>query len=689
MTQSIEHLKKLLFDDEARALSEVEKRLAASEVELRAGAQERLEFGQRLDSVFARAGTEERFKAAIAGVLDKALRQAETDRHAELSEAVAPLIVRTIRTEIHNSRDELVDALYPITGRMVKAYVASAIADLASQINRSVEQNPVMLRLRSVFTGKSVAELALAQTPLQVAELFLIRRGTGELIGHWQKLDTFSAPEAAATDDHVISGVLAAINEFAHEALAAGDGTLREIDIGNERIFLRASPLYLLAARCTGMPPPGCKKLMDEAFLTVLERMKSAAGETKEIAATPAASELDGLAETISNRIGGTKRKRRFGPAKVILLSLLLLLTAWFGYHAIDHILMQRTQSSAEQVVTAMPETDGYPLSVKAGPFGRSLDVGGLLPTKETKQDLLENLKSALPNVTIVERLTPLPEAGQLISTTIDRKTIAAAIERTKDSLILANQELPQLAEVLDRSKGARVSELSALTREAVTQIENSKQTFHRNIDAQTTLAAQLSQAADTLAALTSAQPSIAQQTELATPDTLAQGARQLEQAANRLSTVTTALLQAELIRANLPKPAPPPPPPAPKLSAFERLTLWTRTNAVFFSDGLTYRSQTEAGQTLDALTSLMNETDAFLRVIGYTDTKGALSQNETLSENCATKVLEALRQRGISQDRMIAIGRQDAKMISPVVGEQSPNRRVEFEIGFASEASR
>ena len=680
MTQSIERLKELLFDNEARVLSDVEKRIAASELE-------RQEFAQRLDSVFARAGTEDRFKAAIAGVLDKALLQAETERHAELSEAVAPLIVRTIRTEIHNSRDELVDALYPITGRMVKAYVASAIADLASQINRSVEQNPVMLRVRSVFTGKSVAELALAQTPLQVAELFLIRRGTGELIGHWQKPDAFSAQQATATDDHVISGVLAAINEFAHEALAAGDGTLREIDIGNERIFLRASPLYLLAARCTGMPPPGCKKMMDDAFLTVLERMKPASGEAMEIAATPAASELDGLAETITTQVGGTKRKRRFGPAKVIFVGLLLLLAGWFSYHGINQFLTQRTQSSAEQVIAALQETDGYPIAVKAGPFGRSLEVGGLLPTKETKEELLADLKRALPNVTVAERLTPLPEAGQLISATIDRKTIAAAIERTRDSLAQANQDLPQLAQVLDGDSGMRVSEISGLVSNATEQIESRSQTFHRSRTAQSELATRLSQAADDLSALANTEPSAAQKTDLIEPETLTQGARQLEQAATRLSTVTTAMLQAELIRANLPKPAPPPK-PVPQLSAFDRLSLWTRANAVFFSDGLAYRSETQAARTLDALADLMNKTDASLRVIGYTDTKGALSRNETLSQNRADKVVDSLRQRGVPASRMIAIGRQNAKIISPIVGEQSPNRRVEFELGFASEAA-
>jgi hypothetical protein len=78
MAQDVSKLKELLFDSESRALSDLSR---------------------RMDLVFERAGSHERFTASVAGVLDDALRQAEVDRHAELSQAIAPLIVKTIKTE--------------------------------------------------------------------------------------------------------------------------------------------------------------------------------------------------------------------------------------------------------------------------------------------------------------------------------------------------------------------------------------------------------------------------------------------------------------------------------------------------------------------------------------------------------------------------------------------------------------
>jgi hypothetical protein len=142
MAQDVSKLKELLFESESRALSDL---------------------SQRMDLVFERAGSHERFTASVAGVLDDALRQAEVDRHTELSQAIAPLIVKTIKTEIRGSQDELAEALYPAMGRMVKAYVASAVRDLMDDINRRLESNAFMLRVRSVLTRRPVAELAFAE----------------------------------------------------------------------------------------------------------------------------------------------------------------------------------------------------------------------------------------------------------------------------------------------------------------------------------------------------------------------------------------------------------------------------------------------------------------------------------------------------------------------------------------------
>ena len=100
MSQSVDKLKQLLFEPESEAIAALTA---------------------RIESVFDRAGTNDRFQSSVAKVLDGALREAEVARHDEMATAIAPLIVKTVKTEITNSTDDLVEALYPATGRMVES----------------------------------------------------------------------------------------------------------------------------------------------------------------------------------------------------------------------------------------------------------------------------------------------------------------------------------------------------------------------------------------------------------------------------------------------------------------------------------------------------------------------------------------------------------------------------------------
>ena len=92
----------------------------------------------RLDSIETQArrvdayvGDKSRLEAAVADILVEAFHKAEVTRHKELASAVAPLVVAAIQSEIRNSKDMMVEALYPITGRLVTAAVANAFRDLA------------------------------------------------------------------------------------------------------------------------------------------------------------------------------------------------------------------------------------------------------------------------------------------------------------------------------------------------------------------------------------------------------------------------------------------------------------------------------------------------------------------------------------------------------------------------------
>ncbi len=84
-----------------------------------------------------------------------------------------------------------------------------------------------------------------------------------------------------------------------------------------------------------------------------------------------------------------------------------------------------------------------------------------------------------------------------------------------------------------------------------------------------------------------------------------------------------------------------------------------------------------------------MKETDAHVRVVGFTDEKGGLERNTPLSQARANKIVAELTSRGVAAARLVAVGRNDVEDLSPAAGDASPNRRVEFEIAFEGESPR
>ncbi|MGL4395342.1 MAG: hypothetical protein ACRCS9_02270, partial [Hyphomicrobium sp.] len=403
MSQSVTRLKQLLFDSEAQALVDLARKLddlAAIDERGRA------ELRAHLDEAMSRAVSRETLTDNVAEIIDEALRRAEVSRHGELSRAIAPVIVSTIKIELRNSQDAMVEALYPITGRLVKSYVASAIKDLSEQMNRRLEQNAFMLRLQSLATGKSVAELALAGVnDFDIEDLYLIRRGSGELIAHWPD-------RGDAGRDHLMSGVLAAVTEFANEALAADASSLRQIDLGDSAVYLRGSPLYLLAAKCTGAAPEGIEQLLDDAFVIAVERQNDL-GDVQNGSAVDRTAQLaslgDDLKDSIAAQKASTRRRTGMAPLKMLLAMIFLPLIGWLGWTWYNNYATAHIKALAERVTRSVETMGGYPARVEVRSNGRSITITGLTPSSETKSEVLTKLRTALPDTTIRDELSVVP----------------------------------------------------------------------------------------------------------------------------------------------------------------------------------------------------------------------------------------------------------------------------------------
>ena len=700
--QGFQRLKELLLDSEQASLSTLRNRVDA--------------LTGRVDTVFDRTGTDERLTSSVAEVLDRALREAEVKRHDQLSSAVAPLVVKTIKAELRNSQDEMVEALYPITGRMVKAYVASALRDLTEQINRRLEQNALMLRLKSLATGRSVADLALADTQrLAVEEVFLIKRGVGELIARYPEARPGAAP---SNSDVQFSGLMTAINDFASEAFADDGGAIRSFKFDDFHVYLRASPLHLIAARCRGVAPPGIETILDEEFLGTLAQP----GFDTPAGATEARASLPRLATALERRAGDAHDELArsgigFNPLKWLLVLAGVALAGWLAWGWYVEWATHDVRRRAETAIAATPGLKGYPTRLTVSPRGRAIALTGLAPDDTTRTEALYRLRAAVPEAAITEQLSVLPKPSNMAETEVARvreqlAALEANLSRTAIIRLVARADsrIGQTLGELDRI-GALASDDAK--RRTVAGLRDDLAIVSREI-AGYRRAADAKDGAEDLAGLTGAfaragirleavitglsgligsgEP--APQTsgaERPAADNAHAAAEELAAAAERAQTLAVAVAQASRIKPVVvtQPPAAPVTVQVPSVATPAQLLAdWMRENAVFFGNGIELRDPVAAGRDLDYLAELMNKATTRIRIVGYTDERGDARRNATLASDRADTIRRLLVERGVDPERLIPIGRTTRIDLSQKSGPDSPNRRVEFEIAFRFEPS-
>ncbi len=94
------------------------------------------------------------------------------------------------------------------------------------------------------------------------------------------------------------------------------------------------------------------------------------------------------------------------------------------------------------------------------------------------------------------------------------------------------------------------------------------------------------------------------------------------------------------------------------------------------------YELSPQSKQILDEYAILINRVDTTIQVIAHTDETGSGTQNLSLSQKRADAVVNYLISQGVSEDKLISIGRGEEELIVPQAKdatEHQKNRRVEF----------
>lgn len=419
---ALRDLKRLLLRDEHRDLAGLRAELA------------------RLDR---RVGTEDRFSRAVADSLVVALKVVEVEDHRALTEVIAPLVVAGIRREIAESRDLMVETLYPIAGRMVAAAIAAAFRQLSDEINETLSRSPrrLWLRLKAVLTGRSYAALVLAELAQgRLERLILIDRSTGAVLA---TTDRDGRPEADPDGQlHLIGGLVTAIVEFAGQALSDVNGELRSLDFGGRTVLLRASPLLIVAGLTeAGRGAGRLAGVVDAEFLPFLDAVRQGDGTRDGDHGAPLAS----LHRAIAARL--VPPRSRVRPVAVAGGLVALALAVW----ASVAVLSARQRAADEAALFAIedaPDLRDHPLQLAFDREAGLIRATGVLPTREAAASLRDRLAVAFPAWPVAARIAVASDAAAA-------RDAVATLDRRTDAL--AHQ-----AEALAQTAGATLGEVRA-----------------------------------------------------------------------------------------------------------------------------------------------------------------------------------------------------------------------------------
>ncbi len=188
----------------------------------------------------------------------------------EMPETLGPTITKTLSEQIKNSKDAVVEALYPIMGKMIKRYIQNEMKMLTEKINAQMKNNfssdALKRKFKAIFTGVSEEEIILSElVKPEIQQIFIIEKESGLMSANYSKEETI--------DKDMISGMLTAIKSFVEDAFNAGKQNLESIEYETYNIHVQNFHFYYIAVIISGAYNNTYKNMLENKLLDFSEHI--------------------------------------------------------------------------------------------------------------------------------------------------------------------------------------------------------------------------------------------------------------------------------------------------------------------------------------------------------------------------------------------------------------------------------
>jgi len=208
----------------------------------------------------------DKFKNKIQPVIEEKIGYVK----ANFNDVFGVEMKNSIKIQMSESKEEFIETMYPMMGKLVKSYVKNEFEKLFESINsrldRAFSYRSFINRIKSYFTGIKYEELALKNAiSNNIEEVYIIHRESGLLIGSYSRNNT--------ADVDMVAGMLAAIKQFAEDTFktTAGDD-LETIEYGSNKVVIQSFYRYYVATVVTGIIDGQFKSKLNNHLITFSEK---------------------------------------------------------------------------------------------------------------------------------------------------------------------------------------------------------------------------------------------------------------------------------------------------------------------------------------------------------------------------------------------------------------------------------
>jgi hypothetical protein len=221
---------------------------------------------QRIDTISETIEKRDKLSEKIDPIIEIKLAQFVK----EIPATLGPTITKTLKDQIANSKDEVVEALYPILGQMIKKYIQHEMKMLSESINKKINSTFSLISLkrkvRSRFTGVKESDLLISElNPTTIAEVFIIQKGSGILLGNYSHMETL--------DKDMVSGMLTAIKSFVEDAFGGKSEKLEAIEYELHTIHIQNFHTYYMAVVVDGYYTASYENELENKLLKISKKL--------------------------------------------------------------------------------------------------------------------------------------------------------------------------------------------------------------------------------------------------------------------------------------------------------------------------------------------------------------------------------------------------------------------------------